>query len=962
MSDTPNDPTTPGENVGDDTPVEPGADATTPEASSEDTRLDGAPATGIGPAGTTEISASEATDRTVTLVDPLDENEVDKISQVDLNQEMQRSYLDYAMSVIVGRALPDVRDGLKPVHRRIIYAMFDGGYRPDRSFSKCAKVVGEVMGNYHPHGDSAIYDAMVRLVQPWSMRYPLILGQGNFGSAGDDGAAAPRYTECKMAPLALELVRDIDQDTVDVQDNYDGTISEPVVLPARFPNLLVNGSSGIAVGMATNIPPHNLREVAEAVQWLLQNHEATKPELLDACLRFIKGPDFPTGATIVGTKGIEEAYRTGRGSITQRAVVSTEEINGRMSLVVTELPYQVNPDTLARKIAELVKLGKMQGIADITDETSGRTGQRLVITLKRDAVAKVVLNNLYKHTQLQENFSANMLALAGGVPRTLSIDSFVREWTRHQIDVIVRRTQYRLRKAQEQIHIYRGYLKALDALDEVIALIRRSPDADQARTGLMEMLEIDEVQANAILAMQLRRLAALERQKIIDEHDRLQAMIEEYEGILADPAWQRRIVSEELAEIVEKYGDDRRTQILPFDSDMSMEDLIPEEDVVVTITKGGYVKRTRTDQYRAQKRGGKGVRGASLRADDVVEHFFTTTTHRWLLFFTNQGRVYRSKGYEIPEAPRDAKGQHVANLMAFQPDERIASVLSLDTYEDAEFLVLATRSGLVKKTPLSAFDSNRTGGIIAINLREVDGPDGPRPDRVIAARAVNSDDHLLMVSRNGQSVRFPAADDVLRPMGRATSGVTGMKFRHDDELLAMDVVRPGTFVVTVTDGGFAKRTSIDEYRLQGRGGLGIRVAKLPDDRGHLVGAAVVQETDELLVVMERGKVVRSRVDGVPPKGRTTMGVVFAKPDKGDHIILVTTTAEAEVDDDLEADEVAEAVEGTQNATENATESATGEDPMEESADAASLEPSPEGDALGSDASEPSSDDDTLNEE
>lgn len=962
MSDTPNDPTTPGENVGDDTPVEPGADATTPEASSEDTRLDGAPATGIGPAGTTEISASEATDRTVTLVDPLDENEVDKISQVDLNQEMQRSYLDYAMSVIVGRALPDVRDGLKPVHRRIIYAMFDGGYRPDRSFSKCAKVVGEVMGNYHPHGDSAIYDAMVRLVQPWSMRYPLILGQGNFGSAGDDGAAAPRYTECKMAPLALELVRDIDQDTVDVQDNYDGTISEPVVLPARFPNLLVNGSSGIAVGMATNIPPHNLREVAEAVQWLLQNHEATKPELLDACLRFIKGPDFPTGATIVGTKGIEEAYRTGRGSITQRAVVSTEEINGRMSLVVTELPYQVNPDTLARKIAELVKLGKMQGIADITDETSGRTGQRLVITLKRDAVAKVVLNNLYKHTQLQENFSANMLALAGGVPRTLSIDSFVREWTRHQIDVIVRRTQYRLRKAQEQIHIYRGYLKALDALDEVIALIRRSPDADQARTGLMEMLEIDEVQANAILAMQLRRLAALERQKIIDEHDRLQAMIEEYEGILADPAWQRRIVSEELAEIVEKYGDDRRTQILPFDSDMSMEDLIPEEDVVVTITKGGYVKRTRTDQYRAQKRGGKGVRGASLRADDVVEHFFTTTTHRWLLFFTNQGRVYRSKGYEIPEAPRDAKGQHVANLMAFQPDERIASVLSLDTYEDAEFLVLATRSGLVKKTPLSAFDSNRTGGIIAINLREVDGPEGPRPDRVIAARAVNSDDHLLMVSRNGQSVRFPAADDVLRPMGRATSGVTGMKFRHDDELLAMDVVRPGTFVVTVTDGGFAKRTSIDEYRLQGRGGLGIRVAKLPDDRGHLVGAAVVQETDEVLVVMERGKVVRSRVDGVPPKGRTTMGVVFAKPDKGDHIILVTTTAEAEVDDDLEADEVAEAVEGTENATENATESATGEDPVEESADAASLEPSPEGDALGSDASEPSSDDDTLNEE
>lgn len=931
MSDTPTGPTTSGRD-----------DERPDGISADETRLDGAPATGIGPEGTTEVSASEAADRTVTLVDPLDANEVDQITQVDLNQEMQRSYLDYAMSVIVGRALPDVRDGMKPVHRRIIYAMYDGGYRPDRSFSKCAKVVGEVMGNYHPHGDSAIYDAMVRLVQPWSMRYPLILGQGNFGSAGDDGAAAPRYTECKMAPLALELVRDIEQDTVDTVGNYDNTIQEPSILPARFPNLLVNGSSGIAVGMATNIPPHNLREVADAVQWLLQNPEATKPELLDACLARIKGPDFPTGATIVGTKGIEEAYRTGRGSITQRAVVSTEEVNGRMALVVTELPYQVNPDNLARKIAELVKLGKVQGIADITDETSGRTGQRLVLTLKRDAVAKVVLNNLYKHTQLQENFSANMLALAGGVPRTLSIDSFVREWTRHQIDVIVRRTQYRLRKAEEQIHIYRGYLKALDALDEVIALIRRSPDADQAREGLMEMLEIDEVQANAILAMQLRRLAALERQKIIDEHDRLQAMIEEYKGILADPAWQRRIVSEELGEIVEKYGDDRRTQILPFDSDMSMEDLIPEEDVVVTITKGGYVKRTRTDQYRAQKRGGKGVRGASLRADDVVEHFFTTTTHRWLLFFTNQGRVYRAKGYEIPEAPRDAKGQHVANLMAFQPEERIASVLSLDTYEDAEFLVLATRSGLVKKTPLSAFDSNRTGGIIAINLREVDGPEGPRPDRVIAARAVNSDDHLLMVSRNGQSVRFPAADDVLRPMGRATSGVTGMKFRHDDELLAMDVVRPGTFVVSVTDGGFAKRTSIDEYRLQGRGGLGIRVAKLPDDRGHLVGAAVVQESDEILVVMERGKVVRSRVDGVPAKGRTTMGVVFAKPDKGDHIILVTTTAEAEVDEELDSADPVEAV---------------GAD--------ASQEGSAGRDDLGSDASDPSSEDsqdDTQTEE
>ena len=913
MSDTPNDPTNPED---EQTP----APAQTPAENA-----------GIGgqetPEGAHEISEAEAASRTVTLVDPLDEHEIDRITQVDLNQEMQRSYLDYAMSVIVSRALPDVRDGLKPVHRRIIYAMYDGGYRPDRSFSKCAKVVGEVMGNYHPHGDSAIYDAMVRLVQPWSMRYPLILGQGNFGSAGDDGAAAPRYTECKMAPLALELVRDIEQDTVDMQGNYDNTVDEPTVLPARFPNLLVNGSAGIAVGMATNIPPHNLREVADAVQWLLKNHEATKPELLEACLQRIKGPDFPSGATIVGTSGIEDAYRTGRGSITQRAVVSTEEINGRMSLVVTELPYQVNPDTLARKIAEMVKLGKIQGIADITDETSGRTGQRLVITLKRDAVAKVVLNNLYKHTQLQENFSANMLALANGVPRTLSIDSFVREWTKHQIDVIVRRTKFRLRKAEEQIHIFRGYLKALDALDEVIALIRRSPDVDEARTGLMDLLTIDEIQANAILAMQLRRLAALERQKIIEEHDKLQALIEEYTAILADPQRQRDIVSEELAEIVDRFGDDRRTEILPFAGDMEMEDLIPEEDMVVTITRGGYVKRTREDQYRAQKRGGKGVRGASLREDDVVEHFFTTTTHRWLLFFTNQGRVYRAKGYELPEAPRDAKGQHVANLMAFQPDEHIASVLAIDSYEDAQYLVLATESGLVKKTAMTAFDSNRTGGIIAINLRDIDGPDGPQPDRVIAARAVNGDDEILLVSRNGQSVRMPADDGTLRPTGRATSGVTGMKFRHDDQLLAMDVVGPDTFVMTVTDGGFAKRTSVDEYRLQGRGGLGIRVAKLPDDRGHLVGAAVVEESDELLVVMERGRVVRSKVSEVPAKGRTTMGVVFAKPDKGDRILLVTTGQESEVDE-AETPEIVDVEAGSQEAS--APSDALGSDESDQS--------------------------------
>lgn len=819
-----------------------------------------------------------------------------RIDQVDLQLEMQRSYLDYAMAVIVGRALPDVRDGLKPVHRRVLYAMYDGGYRPDRQFSKCSRVVGDVMGKYHPHGDTAIYDALVRLVQDWSLRYPLVAGQGNFGSPGDDPAAAPRYTECKMAPLAMEMVRDIDEDTVDFQDNYDGRTQEPSILPSRFPNLLVNGSAGIAVGMATNIPPHNLREVAEGVRWHLDNPEASKEELLAALLTRVKGPDFPTGATILGHRGIEEAYRTGRGSITMRAVVEVEEIQGRICLVVTELPYQVNPDTLAKKIADLVRENRVQGIADIRDETSGRTGQRLVIVLKRDAVAKVVLNNLYKHTQLQDTFGANMLALVDGVPRTLSLDAFIRHWTTHQLDVIVRRTNFRLRKAEEQIHIYRGYLKALDALDEVIALIRRSPDADEARSGLMALLDIDEVQANAILTLQLRRLAALERQRILDEYAKLEQEILGYRAILESPERQRGIVREELDEIVDKYGDERRTTILPFDGEVSVEDLIAEEEMVVTITRGGYAKRTRSDNYRAQRRGGKGVRGAQLREDDIVDHFFVTTTHHWLLFFTNLGRVYRAKAYELPEGGRDAKGQHVANLLAFQPGEKIAQVLDLRDYEQAEFLVLATKRGLVKKTRLAEYDSNRSGGVIAINLREDE--DG-QPDELVSARIVDSVNDLILVSRKGQSLRFTATDEALRPMGRATSGVTGMKFRADDELLAMDVVREEAFLFTVTQGGIAKRTAltVENYRVQGRGGLGIKVANLPEANGDLVGALVTDADDEVLVIMERGKIVRSATSEVNATGRTTQGVIFAKPDNGDRIIAVARNIERHLGDE-----------------------------------------------------------------
>lgn len=818
----------------------------------------------------------------------------DRVEQVDLQTEMQRSYLDYAMAVIVGRALPDVRDGLKPVHRRVIYTMYDGGYRPDRSFNKSARVVGDVMGHYHPHGDSAIYDALVRLIQDWVQRYPLALGQGNFGSAGNDGAAAPRYTETKMAPLAMEMVRDIHEETVDFQDNYDGKSREPTVLPARFPNLLANGSAGIAVGMATNIPPHNLRELADGVQWYLKNPEASREELLEALLKRVKGPDFPGGAQILGHKGIEDTYRTGRGSIKMRAVVSVEEIHGRTCLVVTELPYMVNPDNLAIKIADLVKEGKIGGIADMRDETSGRTGQRLVIVLKRDAVAKVVLNNLYKHTPLQENFSANMLALVDGVPRTLSLDAFIYHWVRHQIEVIVRRTTFRLRQAQEEAHILVGLLKALDALDEVIALIRRSPTPDEARTGLMELLGIDEEQAQAILNMQLRRLAALERQKIQDRFAELEQMIARFEAIIASEDLQRQIVSEELEETVEKYGDDRRTEILwGYDGDMSMEDLIPQEDVVVTITRGGYVKRTRIDQYRAQRRGGKGIRGANLRGDDVVEHFFTTTTHHWILFFTTHGRVYRTKAYELLEAGRDAKGQHVANVMAFQPGEQIAQVMELSTYQDAPYLVLATRSGLVKKSRLEDYDTNRTAGVIAINLRE--------GDELVSAKLVDSDDDIFLVSRNGQSLHFQADDEALRPMGRATSGVTGMKFRDDDELLAADVVAKGTesYVFVVTEGGYAKRTAIEQYRRQGRGGLGIKVAKVGDERGKLAGALIVGESDEVMVVMASGKVVRSAVSEVPAKGRDTMGVIFAKPAPEDSIVGVAWNAERHIEDAVE---------------------------------------------------------------
>ncbi len=810
---------------------------------------------------------------------------------------MQRSYLAYAMSVIVGRALPDVRDGLKPVHRRVLYAMYDGGYRPDRGYYKCARVVGDVMGNYHPHGDTAIYDTLVRLAQPWSLRSPLVDGNGNFGSPGNDPAAAMRYTECRLAPLAMEMLREIDQETVEFSPNYDGRSSEPDVLPSRIPNLLVNGSSGIAVGMATNIPPHNLREVASGVQWFLDHPDADSEQLLDAMLERVQGPDFPTGALIVGRGGIEEAYRTGRGSIRMRSVIEVDEDKkGRTILVVTELPYQVNPDNLAETIADHVRDGRIAGIADVRDEGSQRTGQRLVIVLKRDAVAKVVLNNLYKHTQLQTTFGANMLAIVDGVPRTLRLDEFVRYYVDHQVDVIVRRTRYQLRKAEERMHILRALLKALDALDAVIALIRGAESADAARGQLMALLEIDEIQAVAILDMQLRRLAALERQKIIDEAAELEAKIADLTEILASPARQRAIIGEELTEIVERYGDERRTRIIPYEGDMSAEDFIPQEDVVVTVTRGGYAKRTKTDLYRQQRRGGRGVQGARLKQDDIVERFFVTNTHHWLLFFTNKGRVYRAKAHELPEADRNARGQHVANILAFQPDEQIAQVIALKDYDAAPYLVLATKRGLVKKTALRDFDNGRSSGLIALNLRE--------DDELIAAQLISAEDDLLLVSRRAQSVRFLADDEALRPMGRATSGVIGMRLRAGDELLSMSVARDteGASLVTVTDGGFVKRTELSEYRAQGRGGSGVLTAKLEERRGSLVGAMVVGPDDELFAITSGGVVIRVSVAPVRPTSRTTMGVKLISLAAGTTVAAVAHNGEsAEADPDPDTD-------------------------------------------------------------
>ena len=810
----------------------------------------------------------------------------DGIRPIDINEEMQSSYIDYAMSVIVGRALPEVRDGLKPVHRRILYAMYDNGYRPDRGYVKSAKPVSDTMGNYHPHGDVAIYDTMVRMAQPWSMRYPLVDGQGNFGSRGDDGPAAMRYTEARLTPLAMEMVRDIRENTVDFQPNYDGRTTEPVILPSRVPQLLMNGSGGIAVGMATNIPPHNLREIADAINWCLDNPDADDKTALEAVMKCIKGPDFPTAAQIVGDKGIEEAYTTGRGSIRMRGVTTIEEEGNRQQIVITELPYQVNPDRLIANIAEQVRDGRLAGISSIDDESDLKWGMRIVVKLKRDAVPRVVLNNLYKHSQLQASFGVNMLSIVDGVPRTLRLDQMVRLYVAHQIEVIVRRTQYRLDEAEKRAHILRGLVKAMDMLDEVIALIRQSATVDTARTGLMGLLDIDELQADAILAMQLRRLAALERQKIVDELAELEERIADLKDILAKPERQRAIVRDELAEVVEKFGDDRRTEIIGAVGDVTEEDLIARENVVVTITSTGYAKRTKVDAYKSQRRGGKGVRGADLKQDDIIRHFFVCSTHDWILFFTNRGRVYRLKAYELPEATRAARGQHVANLLEFQPGERIAEVLQIQTYQDSPYLVLATHEGKVKKSRLEEYDSARSSGLIAINLKE--------GDSLIGARLCSEEDDLLLVSERGQAIRFIASDDALRPMGRATAGVLGMRFKGDDKLLSMVVIEDDDqHLLVATTGGYGKKTPLREYTAQNRGGQGVLTLKYDPKRGAIMGALVVTNEDEIFAVTSAGDIIRTPVNQIRATSRATKGVRLVNLADGVELLAIDRNVEDE---------------------------------------------------------------------
>ena len=845
------------------------------------------------PVGTPDVTPGDPVSRTADGT-PLDDSGAvlaARVEPVVIEDEMRSSYLDYAMSVIVGRALPDVRDGLKPVHRRILYSMDETGLRPDRPYRKCASAVGDVMKKYHPHGDSAIYDALVRMGQDFSIRYELIDGHGNFGSVDGDPAAAMRYTESRLSRLAMELLRDIDEETVDFVPNYDGYEDEPVVLPARFPNLLANGATGIAVGMATNIPPHNLRELIDATIALIDDPSLSAVDLM----QYLPAPDFPTGGLILGNQGSYDAYTTGRGSIKVRAVCTVEEPGhgrDRERIVVTEIPYMVNKSRLLEKIADLVNNKTITGIADLADESS-REGMRVVIELKRDANAQVVLNQLYKHTQLQDTFGVNLLALVDGVPRTLTLDQALSHYVAHQVAVITRRTRYRLRKAEERAHVLEGLLVALDHIDEIIELIRGSASADAAKGSLMERFELSEVQSQAILDMQLRRLAALERQRIQDEYDELTRLIAELREILEDPARIRRIIKDELSEVRDRFSDQRRSRIIPDHGAMTAEDLIPVNDVVVTLTRDGYIKRTPVDAFRTQRRGGRGVRGTDMKEDDIVSALLTCSTHDHLLVFTNQGRVYRIKTYQVPEKSRASKGVYVANVpgLALEQDESVAAVMALDEFSEDRYLLFATRNGTVKRTRLDDFDSPRSV-LIAINLNA--------GDELIGVTATEGDQNVVLVSRKGYAIRFP--EDEARPMGRAAAGVRGVRLRgEDDEVLAMGVVGredddEDTYLLVVTDHGYGKRTPMVSYPTQRRGGQGVRTVKLTEARGSLAGALVVPYEAEVLLVTDAGTLIRMGLADVRPMSRATQGVSLMRPDEGARVVAVALVVEDDVDE------------------------------------------------------------------
>jgi DNA gyrase subunit A len=797
-----------------------------------------------------------------------------RIEDVGLEEEIQRSYLDYAMSVIVARALPDVRDGLKPVHRRILWSMIEQGLRPDRPYRKSANVVGGVMSKYHPHGDAPIYDALVRMAQDFSLRHPLVDPHGNFGSVDGDPPAAARYTEARLAQIALELLRDIDSETVDFVPNYDGYEQEPVVLPARFPNLLVNGAGGIAVGMATNIPPHNLGEVIDGVVHFIDNPESTPDDLM----KFVKGPDFPTGAQVLGRDGIKDAYRTGRGSIKVRAVTSIEEgTAGRQRIVVTELPYQVNKARLAEKIAELVRTGKIKDIADLSDHSSGRAGMRLVIDLKRNANPHVVLNQLYKHTQLQDNFGVIMLALVDNVPRTMNLAEIIGYYVDHQIEVETRRTRFELRKREERDHIVLGLLIALDHLDEVIRIIRGSQDAEEARGKLMTKFKLSEIQANHILDMPLRRLTRLARAELEKEHEELIARIKYLQELLGDPKKIRSVIKEDLQEVRKRLAGDRRTALKADEGEMEAEDLIAREDVVITVSRAGYVKRQPIEAFRRQGRGGKGVRGQNLKEEDVVSEVFTTTTHHWLLFFTNRGKVYRVKVHQIPEASRTARGLYAANLpgVAISSEERISAVMDLKEYAEDRFLFFATRKGIVKKTALPEYDSPRTG-LAAINIRE--------GDELFDVLLTDGKDDMFLVSRNGQAIRF--SEQAARPMGRSTGGVIGMRLVEGDEVISLGAASRGEEMISVTQQGYGKRTPLKDYPRKGRGGKGVVGHKLTNKTGKLAGAFVGSKEQDVFVISSSGIVIRVQAGDIRRVGRASQGVRTMRVEEGAHVVAL----------------------------------------------------------------------------